>query len=458
MTALAHVALICFPMLVLGLSLALPPRRAVLAAYVLGMLFLPEARYQFAGIPDYSKTVAITLSTFLCVAFFDYGRLLGVRLRWFDLPILAWCITPVFSSLANGLGLYDGLSSMLSQIFGWGLPYLMGRLYLTNAAALREAGLAVVLGALLYTPLVLYEVRMSPQLHHIFYGFHQHSFAQHIRGDSFRPMVFLQHALAVSMFLALASLIAFILWHSGAQRRVVGVPMLALAVGLALTTMAARSLGPTMLMVLAVGAYFALRTPTGRVALLMLILAVPVYVVTRATGLATGQWLVEALEPVAPLDRQASLALRLDSENAMLGRAWERPLLGWAGWGRYRLDEEGREVQLLDSMWVITFGRYGLIGLGAYIALLLMPAWLLYQRYRPAMLRGAGSAAATGPAIALTLAVTFYLVDKMVNAMANPLIIMIAGGLAVCLAVQPTRRPVRQRSGPRAGVRPRPTP
>ena len=452
MTALAHLALMGFPLVVLGLFLLLQPRRAVLAAYTLGLLLLPEARYPFAGLPDYSKIVAITVSTFLCVSFFDYGRLARLRPRWFDLPIIAWCITPVFSSLANGLGLYDGLSSGLSQILGWGLPYLMGRLYLTNPHALRDAGVAVVLGGMLYVPLVLYELRMSPQLHNILYGFHQHSFAQHIRAGGFRPMVFLQHALAVSMFLALASVIAFILWHSGAQRRLLGVPTLALAIVLASTTIIARSLGPTLLMWLAVTAYFAMRTPVGRVALLGLILAVPVYVTTRASGLATGQWLVEAIEPVAPPDRQASLQLRLDSENAMLGRAWERPLLGWAGWGRYRIDEEGREVQLLDSMWVITFGRYGLIGLAAYIGLLLMPAILLYQRYRPAMSRSPASAAAVGPALALTLAVSFYLIDKMVNAMANPLILMIGAGLIACLAPQRSaqRAAAPSRSRPRA--------
>ncbi|MEX0885170.1 MAG: hypothetical protein WD009_01905 [Phycisphaeraceae bacterium] len=456
MTPLAHLALLGFPLLALALFSFLRPRRAVLAGYVLGFLLLPEARYTFAGLPDYNKFVAITVPVLLGVALFDHARLARLRLQWFDVPILAWCIVPVLSSLANGLGLYDGMSSALTQTVGWGLPYLMGRLYLTDARALREAGVAVVLGGLLYVPLCLFELRMSPQLHNTLYGFHQHSFAQHTRGDGYRPMVFLQHALAVSMWMALASLVAFALWHTGAQRKLLGVPMLAVAGVLAVVTYLSQSTGPMLLLLLAVGVCFALPSPLGRMTLAALILAVPVYIFTRALGLATGDWLLAMLEPIAHPDRIASLAQRLDAENALLGRAMERPWLGWAGWGRYRVDAEGQEVQLLDSMWIITLGRYGIIGIAAYVSLLLLPTVLLWRRARAGFARLVGA----GPAVALTLASTFYLIDKMVNAMPNLVILMIAGGLTGYLAaVQNVQRAAtrrRARAPAHSGGLPRP--
>ena len=59
-----------------------------------------------------------------------------------------------------------------------------------------------VLGGLIYVPLCLFEVRMSPQLHNMVYGFAQHSFGQTVRGGGWRPMVFMQHGLAVGLFMS----------------------------------------------------------------------------------------------------------------------------------------------------------------------------------------------------------------------------------------------------------------
>ena len=71
------------------------------------------------------------------VLLFDSAHLLTFRPRWFDLPMLLWCFSRCFASLANGLGLYDGLSEALSLTLIWGVPYLIGRLYFGGADGLR---------------------------------------------------------------------------------------------------------------------------------------------------------------------------------------------------------------------------------------------------------------------------------------------------------------------------------
>ena len=42
-----------------------------------------------------------------------------------------------------------------------------------TADTLRDLCLSIIIGGVIYLPLCLYEIRMSPQLHSIFYGFLQ---------------------------------------------------------------------------------------------------------------------------------------------------------------------------------------------------------------------------------------------------------------------------------------------
>lgn len=65
---------------------------------------------------------------------------------------------------------------------------------------------------------MLYEVRLSPQLHRIFYGYFPHSFAQQVRGGGFRPVVFLQHGLWVAFFAMMMTVVTFALWCQNKQK------------------------------------------------------------------------------------------------------------------------------------------------------------------------------------------------------------------------------------------------
>ena len=97
-------------------SSLLPARRAVVASIVGAWLLLPPAAIPISGLPDYDKMMAATLGIMLGTLIFQPNRLLEFRPRWFDLPMLCWCLAPLISSLDNGLGLYDGLSDRCSAI------------------------------------------------------------------------------------------------------------------------------------------------------------------------------------------------------------------------------------------------------------------------------------------------------------------------------------------------------
>ena len=114
----------------------LPPRRAVLAGFLFAWLFLPVAEYQFKFLPELNKMTVTSISVLLGAALFDGTRMLNFRPRWFDVPIGVLCLAPVASSLANGLGVYDGLSECLRQVLRWGVPYVIGRLYFSDLRGL----------------------------------------------------------------------------------------------------------------------------------------------------------------------------------------------------------------------------------------------------------------------------------------------------------------------------------
>ena len=48
------------------------------------------------------------------------------------------------------------------QTINWLLPYLVGRLYLTDAEGLREFALGIIIGGVCLIPLCLFEIKMSP--------------------------------------------------------------------------------------------------------------------------------------------------------------------------------------------------------------------------------------------------------------------------------------------------------
>src|SRR3989337_928160 len=123
---------------VLLLFAVLPPRRAILFAYLGAFLFLPNAAYQLQGLPDYTKMSSANLGALCGMILFDPSRLLKFRPHPADLPVALFCLTPFVSSVNNGLGIYDGLSVVLSRIILWGIPYLSGRTYFTNLQSLRE--------------------------------------------------------------------------------------------------------------------------------------------------------------------------------------------------------------------------------------------------------------------------------------------------------------------------------
>jgi hypothetical protein len=425
LTPLVPIALFGWIPVVLFSFAVLPPRRAVIATFLIAWLFLPMAGYDIPGFPDYTKMSATCVGVLLGAALFDGQRLLRFRPRLLDLPVVVYCLVQLPSSVSYGWGTYEGLTKVLNELIFWGLPYFIGRLYFDDLRALRELAVGVFIGGVVYMPLCLLEIRISPQLHTWVYGWHQHSWIQTIRGGGYRPTVFMQHGLAVGTFMCTAGLIGLWLWRSRSLRSVMGIPTLWLALGVAGTAVLCKSSGATGLMMIGLATLWATRWFKRPLFAGALILAPTIYILVRTVLDWEGGLLVEMAAMISQ-DRANSLQSRLNSETVLWALVQPQK---WFGAGRFiyamrQVSDEGPGV-VPDGMWIIALGCNGLIGLTAFVAMLTLPPLMLLRKVKARY----WSHPAVGGAAVLAVVVALYMADCLFNAMINPIFMLAVGGL-----------------------------
>jgi hypothetical protein len=442
--ALVPIAMFGWIPAVLLLFTVLPRRRAIIAGLLGGWLFLPYASYGIEGFPDYTKDTAAPLAVLLGVLVFSAGRLLSFRPRLVDVPMAIWCLVPFASSVSNDLGMYDGLAGAFKNTLIWGVPYLIGRVYLRDLESLRDLALGFVLAALIYVPLCLFEMRMSPQLHRLVYGYHARvSLRQDALGLGlwwYRPNVFLVHGLNVAFFMGCATVLAVWLWWTGAARTLLRVPMSLVCTALGLTTLLCQVLGGVVVMALGLAMLPALRSLRTTLPLVALMLTAPLYIGLRASGDWSARELVHWVSTINP-QRAASLEWRLDNEDALAATALRKPLFGWGSASGYRIRDEvtGRDISTTDGLWIIALGENGLVGLSALTAAILLPIFLLWRRqpWRH------WTHATFAPAAALVVVIGLFLLNNLMNALVSPVFAAAIGGLTG-LALSARRIPARR--------------
>lgn len=403
----------------------LPPRLAVLTACIGGVLFLPMGGYQFAsGLPVYDKITLPAFGTLVVAAIFDAKRFTAFRPKLFDVVPVLMVLQALVSSLLVGNGIAS-LQTLIDESMRWLAPYLLGRLYFSDLRGLRDLAMGIVIGGLIYVPLCAYELRMSPVLHTRVYGFHQHSFMQARRGEGWRPVVFMQHGLMVGFWMSSAALVAVWLWRCGALRSLYQLPIWLLAGVLLVISVMCKSFGATTLMIAGLAALFLARTLRAKWVLLLLFALPLVYQGVRATQTWDGGQLIAVTEAISPA-RASSLSTRLRAEEQYTVRALQRPLWGWGGWGSYRVDEKGQNLATVDGLWLYFLGKFGLIGLGLFNALLLLPVLRFIRNY-PVR---SWSTPVVAPAAAVAMVVLLYMIDNLFNAMINHVYALGVGGLA----------------------------
>lgn len=444
----AYTMLIAWPLVAMVLFRALPLSKALIWTIIGGYLVLPSATVmKIPMVPPFDKlSIPILSATVLCVACerWDWrrqaaapgiptksasGRTLIVAL------LLLLVVTPVLTVLNNsepivsgrsflpGISLYDG-ASMISGTVITILPFILAWRYLSTREAHRQLLVAFAVAGLFYAVPTLFEVRMSPQLHTWIYGFFQHDFAQHMRADGFRPIVFLNHGLLVSIFFCLSVLAALTLRREAKRVRERGAALgwgLA-ALALLFVLFMTKSLG-AFVIAIALGtvvAFFSQRLMVLAAALIALIILF--YPMLRGAGFIPTEKIHEYAVAISE-ERAHSLKFRLDNEEALLAHANRKPVSGWGSWGRNQLydAETGRMTSVTDGVWIILIGIYGWLGYTAHFGLLTFPI-LLYARRRREF----------GPSLitpGLTVLLAAVLLDLIPNDSLLPYVWLISGAI-----------------------------
>ena len=444
MSVQAQLAMIAWVPIVFYLFTIYGPRQAVIVSFIGGLLFLPErAGFPLPLIPDYQGMVATCYGIVLAILVYDSQRLREFQLGWIDLPMLIWCICPIFSSVTNDLGFYDGINEAITQTVTWGLPYWLGRFYLNNFAGLRELALNIIKGGLLYVPLCLYEGRMSPQLHNIFYGYYPHpsGIAQAYRLGGYRPMVFMEHGLMVGMWMMMVTLVTIWLWKAKTFQTIWNIPIERLVIVCTLTFIWCRSTGAYGYLLYSLIILFSAKWLRTSLPLLLLVIGIIYYLYTSATGHFDSEAIVSWVGEVINPERAQSLEYRFDNEAVLADHARDKLLFGWGGWGRNRVYEENwhgiiEDVAITDSLWILAFGINGLVGLISLIASLMLPVisfcfsgYPMKTWFEPKV----------APAAVLAVALLLFIFDCLLNDMFNPIFPLISGGLSGLVLKQKTK-------------------
>lgn len=434
---MAPFALLLWPFVAIFLYARLGSARGLIWSVLVGYLFLPEAiAIDLPGLPPYDKSGSIALGALLGT--FIYRKKAPVARKEGSRPftILLTCLfilllgSPFATFITNPEALVTGdvvrpaislsdTRAVLTGLFTLFVPFFLAYWYLNTSELHREFLFAIVVLGLLYGFLALFEIHMSPQLNTWIYGYFQHSWEQHERGSSYRPIVFLRHGLWLGFFLFTVAMAAIILSYSKLEHRT---RYLLIALWILILLILSRNLGATTLGLLA-APLLLLLSPRLKIRLAAGIAACfLLYPVLFSTGMSPANRILEWTATFAP-ERADSFAFRLANEERLLERAMEKPVFGWGTWGRPRVfNENGVDLSVSDGIWIVVIGERGWAGYVALFGLLTLAIFFLSMRAkaRPPSPEVAG--------IALIMGANFmYMIP---NSTLSPIGLMMCGILA----------------------------
>jgi hypothetical protein len=463
-SSFAFAALIMWPIAAFGFYRARHVNQATLWTIIGAQLLLPVgAAIKIPGVPQFDKVSIPNICALIgCmfvarhpIRFFDNIGLVEVLLV---MALIGPFITAELNQdpivigplLLPAESHYDALSATVAEFIEL-LPFFIGRQVLRSSADNEEILRFFTVAGLVYSVPILFEVRMSPQLHAWFYGYFPmggQGFGQQVRNGGFRAVVFLGHGLLVAFFIAMSTIASAALWQTRTKVVRFSPP---LGVSAYLTVILILCKGVAAMLYAAV-AVFLIRFTNARwqlrIATTLVFLAL-FYPTLRAMDVFPTKVLVD-IATMGDTERADSLKFRFDSEDLLLARASQRFAFGWGRWGRARLysEDSGRDETIADGLWIITMGQFGFFGFLAQFCLLAVPV------VRATLARKFAQSTRDVVFIAATaLMLSINVIDLLPNSGLTPWTWLLAGGLlgraeALRASANQWRLGARLKSGP----------
>jgi len=321
----------------------------------------------------------------------------------------------------SGLTLHDAISAVVATFLSV-TPFFIGKQFFRSYQDQLLMFRFLAIAGLIYSIPMLYEIRMSPQLHGLFYGYLPSGFHQQKRGDGFRPVVFMGHGLWVAFFsvCTLTAMVSLGKVKEEIKNYAANTLSYYLFIVLVLCkTKASLLYGVfTFVLIKKIGYKKQLKIA---VLLAMLTLLYPTMSIMKVFP---HQKIAELAESYLGPERAQSLVYRFDNEVQLLEHARKRFFFGWGGWGRNRVfdEETGKDIAVTDGRWIIKFGTSGFIGFIAEFGLLAMAIFKA---------RSAAKRVKDNKELSLlaahALLISIVMVDQLPNASLAPWLWLLAG-------------------------------
>lgn len=419
--------------------------KAVALLFVVPYLFFPvatgDAPIKLPLFPGLDKSVVPSLVAFVILWLNKEKVQLLPKYGLAAVFLVMFFMVPFLTAMTNrdalhygphtipGLTMKDAISIFQSSLFTTYIPFVVGFSFLGSANSHKVLVKVLFALGMFYTLLMLFEVRMSPQLHTQIYGYFPHAeFGQQFRMGGFRPVVFLGHGLLVAIFAVALAICTFTLWRQ--KDPAVKSKGLLAFIYVVVVIVLCKTYSALIYLLLFIAIILLFR----KVNQLRIAAVVAVFLLSFPALRGTDYIpLTDVADFFTGLDedRGGSLLFRLRHEDALMEKANERPWFGWGSWGRNRVYDTrtGRDLSVTDGGWILRFGSQGWFGYIAAFGLICYPIIATYRYFKK------NKEDEVSPySVALAMILMIYLIDQIPNASLNHLIYMISGALLGSLA------------------------
>jgi hypothetical protein len=264
-----------------------------------------------------------------------------------------------------------------------------------------------------------------------------------MRWGGYRPMVFMNHGLALALFFAAGLVAASALLRT--QRPIFAYRPGRVTVALGFLLVVCKTVSSMMYgFIGAALAFFGTSKAQLRLAM-VLASALLVWPLMRLHGLVHTDEIVDTAKEWVDAERAQSLEFRLVNEEVLFDWALERARFGWGGYGRACIFDpfSGKELSTRDGAWIITLGERGYVGFIVAFGFLAIPVFLARRK-----LGSVPEGADRRLFAALALLVGIHAFDLIPNGRYSYIGHLLAGalyGLASGLPLEARRRRRRER-------------
>lgn len=430
---IAYLAIFVWPLVILYLLKRYGFAKGVLFSLLGAYMFLPAGfSINLPGIPAFNKFSVTSMTLIAYIVLSGKGSGFKTLPRIYKLLIIGFIVSPFLTVINNpnsymflpGLTYYDGLSESVGQ-FLYILPFMIGFKYFRSFEDQLDLFKYFAISAAIYALLALYEIRMSPQLHNIFYGFFPHSWLQQVRSGGYRAIVFMGHGLLVALFLAIG--LGFWAVIRKNKKRILPFDNTLLLIVVVIALIFMKSLAALIFGLFLFLMITFMSTKKIHQASLVIAILFMTYPITSAMKIFPHDNIVDIAYSVNP-ERGQSLEYRFHHEELLLEHANLKPLFGWGGYGRNRVrdPETGEDLSVTDGRWILSLSVRGWFGFLMEFLLVVLPIYVAYKVQKRSKDIGKSERSLLA---AHALIVSIILLDQMPNASFNPLYILLVGSL-----------------------------